>query len=82
MYIHCITPSRSFLINLQDLDASEVSKVIRLVILGEALPVYAVVGAGGLWLHGSKVSANVLQEWLVMGDDGFWRILVLETSRI
>ena len=62
LYIYCITPSRSFLTNLQDLDASEVSKVIRLVILGEALPVYAVVGAGGLWLHGSKVSANVLQE--------------------
>jgi len=42
---------------------AKVSRVIRLVILGEALPVYAVVGAGGLWLHGSKVSANVLQDF-------------------
>lgn len=52
----------------------QVSSVIRLVIFGEALPVYAVVGAGGLWLHGTKVSANVLQvgawRWLGQGIVG------------
>jgi len=42
---------------------AKVSSVIRLVILGEALPVYAVVGAGGLWLHGFQVSGNVLQDF-------------------
>ena len=39
----------------------QVSSVIRLVVLGLALPVYATVGAGGFWLKGPKVSANVLQ---------------------
>ena len=39
----------------------QVSRVIRVVIFGLALPCYAVVGAGGLWLFGSRVSANVLQ---------------------
>lgn len=54
----------------------QVSSVIRLVIFGEALPVYAVVGAGGLWLHGTKVSANVLQvawHWLDRGVVGCCR---------
>eukprot|EP00435_Cladocopium_sp_Y103_P029948 s1734_g7.t1 len=42
---------------------AKVSRVIRVVIFGEALPVYAVVGAGGLWLKGTTVSANVLQDF-------------------
>ena len=40
----------------------QVSRVIRVVIFGMALPCYAVVGAGGLWLFDGRVSANVLQE--------------------
>ncbi|CAK9055341.1 unnamed protein product [Durusdinium trenchii] len=42
---------------------AKVSSVIRLVVLGLALPVYATVGAGGFWLKGPKVSANVLQDF-------------------
>ena len=71
--LHLPCPLQSYVATIGSI-ADEVSKVIRLVILGEALPVYAVVGAGGLWLHGSKVSANVLQEmggWW-WGFEGFW----------
>ncbi|CAL1164405.1 unnamed protein product [Cladocopium goreaui] len=42
---------------------AKVSRVIRVVIFGMALPCYAVVGAGGLWLFGGRVSANVLQDF-------------------
>lgn len=39
--------------------------VIRLVILGLSMPCYALVGVGGLYLHGSDVSSNVLEDFVL-----------------
>lgn len=39
--------------------------VIRLVILGLSMPCYALVGVGGVYLHGSDVSSNVLEDFVL-----------------
>lgn len=41
----------------------QVASIIRKVVLGTALPVYALVGAGGYWLYGNRVSSNVLEDF-------------------
>lgn len=42
---------------------SQVARIIHRVILGIALPVYALVGISGYWLYGTAVSANILEDF-------------------
>ncbi|CAJ1333529.1 unnamed protein product [Effrenium voratum] len=63
MSLLCHTTILQLDAELQPAAKPKVGAVVRTVILGEVLPVYTAVGAGGFWLHGSKVSANILEDF-------------------